>query len=476
MESRDDEAFCRHCGGPVMSRRGFLTTSGVGVLGLQSSALDWASSFCSAAASSPALAKPVIKVVFVRPPKPIIVSWPGGQTDVDAMQALFTRTLAEASVKLDVQLEVRDAPLEHAQLDEYLSELKKNVPDGLIICAMELQWWNDVLYLAQNRGDIPTVVYSNMTAFTGNMKATRQIPKTFVGATPDVTWLAYAVRMLNAISRMKQTRLAILVGNETKDVVVDGLGTTLHMMPAARFDEELGKVEADDEVKAMAERYAKDAQEIVEPKAPDILDAAKNYIVCRRILAAENCHGLSFACLGRTNPVCMAFSRLLDEGVTAGCEADVDAALSMRLTQLLLGRSGFIQDPSPNTVSNTLVGAHCTSTTCLEGFDNPYRAPYRLRSYHTGTGACLQVLWPEGHDVTVMRLNRPKTMLLASGKVIRNIPQPPSGCCRTAVEISVDGVDDKDEAKGFHQLFILGKFERDLRAFCQLAGIEVVHI
>jgi hypothetical protein len=421
--------------------------------------------------------RPAFSVVFVRPLKAPVVSWPGGQADVGAMQALFATTLAEAAAKLGAQLDIRNEPLENKEMvNAYLEQIKQSPLDGLIVCAMELTHWPEVYHLAQNRGDVPTIVYSNMTSFTENMKATRQLPKTFVGATPDVNWLKYAVRMLNALWRMKHTRLAILVGDESKEVMVEGLGTTLHYLPAARFDEELAKVEVTDEVKAMADQYAKNAQEIVEPKPAEILDAARNYVACQRIMATENCQGISFACLGRTNPVCMAFSRLLDEGVTAGCEADVNAALSILLTQLLFGRSGFIQDPSPNTVSNTLIGAHCTSTTRLEGFDQPYRAEYKLRSYHTSTGASLQVLWPVGRDVTVMQFDGAAKMILGSGKVLSNIAQPPSGCCRTAVEISLNGVEDTGACKGFHQLFILGDLERDFRAFCQLAGIEAVRI
>jgi hypothetical protein len=453
-----------------------LTAAGAAALSLQTDALDFASSLF-AAEGQPTGRKPVIHAVFVRPKKTPIVSWPGGQTDVAAMQALFARTLADAAAKLDVRLETRSEPLENKEaINGYLDQIKKAPPDGLIVGAMELTLWADVHHLVQNRGEIPTVVYSNMTAFTGHMRATRKVPKTFVGATQDVDWLAFAVRMLNAVWRMKNTRIALLVGNESKDVAVKGLGTTLHRLPAGRFDEELKKVKVSDEVRTMADEYAKKAEQIVEPTQADILDAARNYIVCRRIMAAENCQGISYACLGRPNPVCIAFSRLLDEGVVAGCEADVNAALSMLLTQLLFGRSGFIQDPSPNTVNNSLIGAHCTSPTRLEGFDKPYRAPYKLRSYHTGTGASMQVLWPVAREVTVMQFDGPEKMILGSGRVVSNIAQPPSGCCRTSVEITVDGVADMDDCKGFHQLFILGSLERDFRAYCQLTGIQAVHI
>jgi hypothetical protein len=468
---------CSCCAGcsPKIGRRGFLAAAGASALTLEMDALETASSLFAAEAR-PA-GKPVIRVVFVRPKKTPMVSWPGGQTDVNAQQALFMRTLADAAAKQGVQLQMSSEPLEDRKaVNACLEQLKKTRPDGLLVGAMELTLWSDVHHLVQNRGDIPTVVYSNLTSFTGHMRPSRKVPKTYVGATQDVGWLAFGLRMLSTVWRAKNTRIALVVGNETKDVAAKGLGTTLRLIPAVRFDDELKKVEATEEVRAMADQYAKAAQEIVEPTKTDILEAAKNYIVCRRIMAAESCQGISYACLGRPNPVCMAFSRLLDEGVVAGCEADVNAALSMLLTQLLFERSGFIQDPSANTVNNTLIGAHCTSPTRLEGFDKPYRAPYKLRSYHTGTGAAMQVLWPVGRDVTVMQMQGTETMILGSGRVVSNIAQPPSGCCRTSVEIALDGVPDTDDAKGFHQLFILGNLERDFRAYCQLAGIQAVHV
>jgi len=44
------------------------------------------------------------------------------------------------------------------------------------------------------------------------------------------------------------------------------------------------------------------------------------------------------------------------------------------------------------------------------------------------------------------------------------------------VEITLDGMADTLDAKGFHQLFIRGKLERSFRAWCKLAGVKAVHI
>ena len=434
--------------------------------------------------------KCTIHAVFLRPgtsdperrgERPV-VSWPGYQYDIKAGQARQTKVLTDAAERMGIQLEVRHEPLDSAKaIDAYLEKLKDAPPDGLFITAMELFRWDLVNHMVAKRGQVPTIVYSPLTAFTQHLKVARQAARTFVAATQDVQWPAFGLRMLNTIWRMKNTRICIVKGDKTADRKLDVIGTTLHYVPSNRFPEEFKKVQATDEVRALADFYEKNAKKIIEPKKGEILDAAKNYFVCRRLMADENCQGISLDCIppivrGTIQPPCMAFSRLLDEGIVAACEADWNAAISMLLTHSLFERPGFMQDPAPNTVNNTLMGAHCTSATKLDGFGKTTPAPFILRSYHTRTGVSLQVLWRIGQKVTVMKFVGPKSIILGTGRVRANIAQPPAGCCRTAVEIELDGVPDSGETKGFHQLFIYGDLERPFKAYCKLAGIEVVHI
>ena len=472
-----------------MDRRRFLSTAGAVAAAAELDLLGFASSLFAGEPKPPG--KPVVHALFVRPKtsdperrgeRPI-VSWPGYQYDIKAGQAMHTKILTDAAAKLGVQLVVRHEPLGSVPaINAYLEQLKKAPPDGLFVTAMELFRWNLVNHLVSKRGDIPAIVYSPMgSSFTQHLKFARRAPKTFVAATQDIHWPAFGLRMLAALWRMKNTRICVCGGNKTIDRKLDGVGTTLHYIPRRRFADEFKKVQTRDEIRALADDYAKNAKKIIEPKKQEILDAAKNYVVIRRLLEAEGCQAFSMDCIGavltgEVQPPCMAYSHLLDQGIVAACEADWNAAISMLLTHLLFERPGFMQDPAPNTVNNTLMGAHCTSATRLEGFAKPYRAPYILRDYHTRTGVAVQVLWRIGQKATVMKFQGPTSIILGTGRVVANIPQPPAGCCRTAVELELDGVPDAGEAKGFHQLFIYGDLERPFKAYCKLAGIKVVHI
>ncbi|MBC8372321.1 MAG: hypothetical protein H8E53_01910 [Planctomycetes bacterium] len=433
--------------------------------------LDFASSLFAAPAN-PA-GKPVVNVVFVRPEKPLTVSWPGGNCDTSAQQALFTKTLKAAARKLDVDLRVQDKPIvKPDEINAYVAQLKKSPPDGLIIGAMCLFRWKPVQQILKNRGKVPTIIYSHLSGFTKNLQLGRDMPGVLMAATRSIEWLETGLRMLNAIWRLKHTR--ILTTNRTYNSTHE-LGTKI---VACKVDWQQEIKKAKDkktkESQAIADFYAKNAKKIVEPKQADIVEAARQYAVLRRLMADHDCQGITLQGCLITKPPCLAVSKLRDEGIVATCEGVNHGALGELLTFLLFNRPTFIQDPSPDTINNTLIGSHCTSPVKLEGLDKPYRAPYMIRDYHSRQGAAVQVLWPEGKPVTLLQFGWPKkTLMIGTGKVVGNIPQPPSGCCRTAFEITVDGCKDTRDVKGFHQLFILGDLERPFRQFAKLAGIEV---
>ena len=471
-----------------MSRRGFLATAGALAAATQTGLLDFTSSLFAAEPKSPK--KPRVRAVFIRPNiDKYWMGWPGAAYDIKARQRQYTKILNDAAKKHSVNLQITKEPLHTDNLvSAFLKDVKENPPDGIIVISMCLHHtgfssWSKTNNIAKNRGNIPTIVFSPMgTSFTGDLQATRNIPGVFVASTQDLDWLAFGLKMFSTIHQMKNTRLCIIAGNKTYDRKLDVIGTTLHYIPRKRFPEEFKKAETTDEMRAIADYYTKKAKNIVEPNKQDILNSAKNYVVAKRIMAAENCQGISMDCLGLIGsrlipcPPCMAWLKLNDEGSVGCCEADWNAAISLRLTSLLCDRPGFMQDPVPNTVNNTLMGAHCSCPTKLDGFDKP-PAPFILRNHsESELGVAPQVLWRIDQKVTVMEFEGPGKIILGTGSVLRNIDTPPAGGCRTSVELEMDDMSDSRDTRGFHQLFIYGDLELPFKAYCQLAGIKVEHI
>ena len=469
----------------ALNRRGFLKGLGVSALAAHTGLFEFASSVLGAEEPKPA-GKARVMAAFARPNVDrYFMGWPGASYDIKARQAQYTKVLQAAAKKLNVDLDLTQEPLcDDKKLAAFLEKVAQAKPDGVLLTNMSLnQAWKPINQFLDKRGAVPTVVFSPMgTSFTGHLQHARKVKNAFVGATQDVEWLATGLRMLDTIWQMRNATICFLRGNKTSERKLPVLGTTFRFLPRNRFPQALKKIEATDEVKAIADFYTKNAKKIVEPTKEDILNSAKNYVACRNIMAAEKCQGISMDCLGLIGskqipcPPCMAFLRLLDEGSVGTCECDGDSAISQLLTARLLGHPGFMQDPAPNTVNNTLMAAHCTCPTKIAGFEKP-PAPFILRSHsESNLGVSPQVLWPVGQRVTHMKFVGSGRMILGTGKVVRNIDTPPSGGCHTSIEATVDGVADSRDVKGFHQLVLLGDHSVLLKAYGKLAGIQVEHI
>jgi hypothetical protein len=427
------------------------------------------------------------------------MGWPGAAYDVKARQAEYTRVLVDAAKSLGVELELSQEPVTGLeQLPALVKSCEQSPPDGVVLISMCLNTsWDKITEFAVKRPPtLPLIVYSPKgTSFLDNVQRFTEASrgtKTFLASTSDVDWLEYGLRMLHAYAQIRRTRICVVQGNRPSDLVLERIGSTLRYVHFQRFSEEYKQVAASDEVRAMAELYSRTAQESIEPSAEDMLEAAKMYTVCRHVMEAEECDGIAVDCLphvrGRTTvPPCLAFSRLNDEGRIAACQADWPAAISLRLVWLLLGRPGFMQNNCVDTTRNTLMGSHCTCPLRLEGPDKE-ASPFVLRSHaESDLGVATQVLWPVGREVTILKFSDtawgspPKTpescassILLGTGKIVRNLDNPPSGGCRTSLEFEVNGTEDVRRLKHLHhQLIVLGNHKERLRAYCELAGIEV---
>jgi L-fucose isomerase-like protein len=223
------------------------------------------------------------------------------------------------------------------------------------------------------------------------------------------------------------------------------------------------------------------AQKVVEPTEQDGLNAARSFQTAKRLMKDEEANAITTDCLGMVTskvmptPPCMAASVFQNCGVTYGCEADVPGALSLMLSSYLFDKPGYMNDPVPETVHNTLITSHCVSGTKLNGFDKEHE-PFILRSHsESALGVSVQAIFAKDHPVTLVKFNDPNSLILDTGTVVGNIDTPPAGGCRTSVELAMDRIEDSRDVMGFHQVVFYGNHRRDVQNFCQMYGIKVVN-
>jgi hypothetical protein len=484
--------MCHHgtCGGADsgLSRREFLVSAaGAAVAGgflLRSATAQEAAARLH---PEPQDEWPDVRVALLRPKEKYWLGWPGTAWDVHAYEEFVgkcRRRLEEFAQDVKVRVSFEPEPLyDAAAVERFVGRLGSSPPKGVVVIPVHMNQWGNVEKIA--KAGVPTIIFAGLgVCFTGHIQKLSRFAGVHLISSPDweLNPVRFGLKLIRTAHDVRGMRIAVLAGNEKKDEVLEPFGLKFRRLPRQRFAEALGTIGETPEVVALAEEYQKAAQKVVEPSRADHNNASKNYYASLKILREEDCDGITMDCLGAVFdrqipcPPCMAWSRFLDTGIPAICEADINAVMSHTLCCKLLDRPGFMQDPVPETVHNTFIGAHCVCATRLNGYDQP-REPFILRSHsESDVGVSLQVLWREGQQVTLMQFAGPDKMMLGKGNVLRNHDTPPAGGCRTSVELALDGPPDTRDIKGFHQLFIYGDHVREFEAYGQMYGIATEHV
>ena len=426
--------------------------------------------------------KVCLDAAILQQPRPYWLGWPGTTYNLDQRQKEYRAQLAGSCQRLGVELHEEEKPIENeAGMVEFLKAVQARKPDGVLVILQHMNAWGWVNRLANEAG-VPLIVFSPIgTSFTGHVAGISRQQGVYVVSSLEWSAVEDGLRMICAKRMFEETRVLWIQGNQRNETVMDRLGTKVRAIPRNTFNELFDKMPVNEEVKDVASTFRKHAKRVVEPNWQDSLNSARVYTTAKRLMSDEKANAISMDCLGMVSsklvptPPCGAWTILQDLGVTCGCEADLFGAASLMLTSYLLNRPGYMNDPVAETAKNLLIASHCVSGSRLSGFDQK-PAPYILRNHsESALGVSVQVLWPVGAPVSLIRFQNANELILDTGKVVSNVDTPPAGGCRTSVEIRMDNVEDARDVLGFHQVVTLGDHRRVVEAFCQLYGVKVVH-
>ncbi len=473
------------------SRRGFLQAVGVTAAagGMVAAGRTEAAGAAAAGAGEPRTkTRPTVRGAFIYPPTSTLdaagyYSWPGSTFDAEGQQKRYMAHLQKMEGELEMRIDMDAMALDQKpSVDAFIAGVKRSKPDGLLLVLFKKGHWPHVVRIIDET-KTPAAVFCPLgVLLVDHIRQMHLRTGTYLINTNDVEAIGNGLRMIRTIRRMKEARLLRIAGNKAGDARVDFLGTQIRSIPGQRFIDTFNELKNEGEIAQLARAYREGARAIVEPSPEDIRDAAKTYFTLKALVEAEQADAVMMDCLPglrkphRHAPPCMGFMSLRDEGIPAGCQADLSATLSLMLVQELFGKPGFQQNASMNTEANRYFGAHCTSPSKMNGPDQDPE-PYILRSHaEAGWGCVPRVLFRKGQAATICQyLPREKPqMYIYTGEIVGCPPIPPTGGCRTNLEMTINEVDDVCDVKGMHQAIFYGNHGAELRQFCQLAGIEVV--
>ncbi len=222
------------------------------------------------------------------------------------------------------------------------------------------------------------------------------------------------------------------------------------------------------ETAKVAEDIKKRAKSVKEPNDADIVEAAKTYLMIKKICQEEHLNAMTIRCFDIVKVCnttsCLALALLNDEGIVAGCEGDMQTLLTMILAKRLCGEEAFMANPSQLT-NHTTMFAHCTipMAMCDETV---------IRShFESGLGVAIQGAMPLT-DYTIFKWggNRLDKYFVTDAKAVEH--QYSDHFCRTQIMLDVNLKPYLlHKSIGNHHVIIRGRHAAEIRNFMKENGI-----
>lgn len=474
--------MCEHC-----TRREFLGT-GVAAGGLMLASATWTHAWAADSPPKPP-GKARICVIFTGQPGPEDRGW---NTDPKQAEAMKTR-LAEAEKQLgNIELLI-GASNSVQQTAALLEKAGPNTP----VLAINLHCFalKGVVQPILD-GKHPLAVFSLPASGHDWMyphRWQRQGHPVTLLPSSDLNELERGLRLLRVIPMMRQTRILLFppargtAPAQSPEEVKKRLGADVVAVNEKTFSDLIAAAD-DKAVQAEAERWTKEAGEIVEPTEEDIKKAARVSVALQNLMKQEQAQGLAIGtCMGWLSKgfPCLGFTRLRDSGIPAACEGDMDSLLTMLLFQYAIGRPGFQGNATFDTSRNALWTAHCTAPLMMDGPAGK-AAPYLLRGHSEvgGSGCVPEVQYRVGETITRTKLINLETILASNGKIIE-VPKKSVRGCRSQIVTEVrdaakmaanwgSALETEDAMTLLHRVVFYGDQMDSIRHLARLMDLKVV--
>ena len=458
-----------------------------------------------------------IRVIFLGKRR-MDAGWPYHMFDVDSEAERLRRKLEELTPKVrGISFFGWDVLSEEGEVSNLAWSL--NGADGLLIILLTSEFaalGPDIFKILDS--GLPAIVYSSpfSTYWNGSGRLVFERRKAVVVETEEVKDLLPALRALKAVCLLKKMKALIIkdfdydpsrvdprmaeprwMGPEHREMIRRTFGASLVFASFSELLDAYNSVSQEDGDKIAEERASKALE--VKVSMDDLKKAARMYLAIKKLMEKYNANAVSVACLEAIRqdvlPIapCLALSMLNDEGIPASCEADVESLIMLAIVHYLTDRAGFQGDPVVDQASNSLLVAHCTAATKLNGYSES-SLPFSLVTHtETWRNVGVKTYMPEDGEATIvglltliLSLSTAWPIVMSGAKSIGYILYADSALlsknpyvksergCRTkiALKLKVPLEEFSDNFYGHHRVIVTGDWKRELYMVARLLGIR----
>jgi len=282
--------------------------------------------------------------------------------------------------------------------------------------------------------------------------------------------------------RMESSRI-LAVRDEKSRSADPVMGIPLEYLSFATVNEAWKNADRD-ESRHIAERWQKNATEVIDISFETLQNSAAMYLGMKKVLKDYNANAITINCLGgfygghiHAYP-CLGFHELNNEGLIGACECDVSSTATMvAFNRMTNGRPGYISDPVIDTAKRQIIYAHCVASNRMfgpEGAGNPFSI---MTHSEDRQGASVRSILPVGYMTTSMKINQERKEIILHQAISRD-NDPDDRACRTKLCAEPLGDIEKLftmwDQWGWHRVTFYGDLKEPAYALADRIGWSVV--
>ena len=422
----------------------------------------------------------VVKKVFVGIPKP---TWPRPDLDHQQEMADISAKLAELEKKYPGQVRLTGGDWIKSVAD--VESFAKSLGDADAVLVLDLTSSTGPMMQALGKVDIPKLLYTRPITGWSFMDGANWIQKGLKGdmvASSNFEDLVPFFPMLRNIPHLRHSKVLVVSPSGSNSMAAGftaQFGTEIVFPGYQELKTAYDGIDATKADKEAAD-LTKGALKVIEPTSEDIRKASRFYLAMLDVLRQAKANAITIDCLGgfRRGDLpaypCLAWTMLNDCGLYGVCESDLQSTMTQLMVTGYSGKPGFVTDPTFDASRNEVIHAHCVAATRMRGIGGP-ASPYILRSHmEDNKGVSVQVEMPVQEKIICAKFADPKTFLVSTGEVTRNIDDARG--CRTKMATRVDNVQKLVEGwtAGLHRVIFYGDHTEALRRMGRMMGFKVV--
>ena len=266
-------------------------------------------------------------------------------------------------------------------------------------------------------------------------------------------------------------------------IVEEKLGIKVEKVSIDELIQRYDTISGDDleKVSKLLEQLISGAEKVENSNRQEIEKAVKLYLAISEFTEQRGASAATIVCgqfiEGEESPVpCVALTFLQDQGISAACQGDIDALLTMMMFKRVSGKPTCMGNVYENDGLVTI--SHCVMSRRMFGLDKDPQ-PYYISDYHgRKPSPTIHTDIPRGEVVTIGRLTKNlESIIVGTGKVVESCDR--EGRCRNALDIEIGDLEKLMGVRVDHQyhfVVVCGDYLKELTALAKKSGIKVISV